>query len=476
VRAAEALGMAEARQRIWVYRLPSLAGAIGAVLLTYWTALAFVSRRGAVLAGLMLAGSILLAVEARLAKTDAMLLLAITAAMGAMARAYLAPAAPGGPHSPGRGVAVVFWTALAAGVLLKGPVILMVVGLAALALALRDRTLDWVWGLRPVGGAVWFLALVLPWFIAITLRGGSSFFVDSVGSDMLSKVASGQESHGAPPGYYALLFWLTFWPAATLAGLAAPAVWRARSEPGMRYLLAWVVPAWIVFELVVTKLPHYVLPLYPAIAILLAAALERHALVRRPLLELGLSWWFLVPLLLGGAALAGAVLLGDTLGLLAWPVAAAAVASGAWAWRFYARGGAEGALLRALMASVLTGMAVFGVVLPAMSRVFPAVSIAQVLHQAGCRQPLAAAAGYHEPSLVFLAGTATLLTDGAGAAEFLQAGGCRFAFVEARQEPAFLDRAAALRLSYSAGPRIAGVNYNGGRAITIAVYRAGTRP
>src|SRR6266542_4461807 len=73
VMAAEALGVPSARTRIWLYRVPSLVGATGAVLLTYWTALAFAARREAFLAALMLAGSILLSVEARLAKTDAML-------------------------------------------------------------------------------------------------------------------------------------------------------------------------------------------------------------------------------------------------------------------------------------------------------------------------------------------------------------------------------------------------------------------
>ena len=52
----------------------------------------------------------------------------------------------------------------------------------------------------------------------------------------------------------------------------------AAAEPAARFLLAWMVPAWILFELVVTKLPHYVLPLYPAIAILIARAVERRAL------------------------------------------------------------------------------------------------------------------------------------------------------------------------------------------------------
>jgi 4-amino-4-deoxy-L-arabinose transferase-like glycosyltransferase len=89
VNSADMLGLPQARSTIWLYRVPSLLGALGAVLLTYWTALAFVSRRAALLAGLMLATSILLGVEARLAKTDAMLLATILAAMGALARVYL---------------------------------------------------------------------------------------------------------------------------------------------------------------------------------------------------------------------------------------------------------------------------------------------------------------------------------------------------------------------------------------------------
>ena len=89
VKTGEAIGIPQARTTIWLYRLPSLFGAIGVVLLTYWAALVFVSRRIAYLAGLMMATSVLLGVEARLAKTDAMLLFCCVAAMGVMARAYL---------------------------------------------------------------------------------------------------------------------------------------------------------------------------------------------------------------------------------------------------------------------------------------------------------------------------------------------------------------------------------------------------
>ena len=68
---------------------------------------------------------------------------------------------------------------------------------------------------------MWMLVLVLPWFVAIFWRAGDAFFADSVGGDMLSKIGA-QESHGAPPGLYLLLFWVTFWPGAPLAA------WRRR--------------------------------------------------------------------------------------------------------------------------------------------------------------------------------------------------------------------------------------------------------
>src|SRR4051795_8435931 len=89
VKMGKALGVRDALTTIWLYRLPSLFGAVSAVLLTYWTALAFVTQRAALLAGLMMATCILLSFEGRIAKTDAVLLVSVVAAMGALTRAYL---------------------------------------------------------------------------------------------------------------------------------------------------------------------------------------------------------------------------------------------------------------------------------------------------------------------------------------------------------------------------------------------------
>ena len=472
VKTATALGFSGALTTIWLYRLPSLVGSIGAVLLTYWTALAFVSRRAAVLAGLMMASCVLLGIERLLAKTDALLLMTVVAAMGAMARAYLWQERERLDAAGAWIVAATFWTALAAGVLLKGPLIVMVVALAAITLVAVDRAAAWLLTLKPVAGIIWLAVLVLPWFVAIIGRTGDAFLAESVGEDMLGKVFTGQESHGAPPGYYFVLFWVTFWPGATLAALATPAVWRARRERAVKFLLAWLVPSWVVFELVVTKLPHYVLPLYPAIAILTAAVIDARALSRKPFLELGTIWWFVVPMVAGIAGVVALAVIGRQFGLLVWILMGAAAVLGFLAWRLYQADGAEHSLLRAVAAAILTAIATFGLIIPSLGQLFPSATLARILRESGCARPEAAAVGYQEPSLVFLAGTATRLADTAGAAEFLRGGDCRFAFVEAREERSFAQRAEALGVRYRAGPRIDAINISTGRPITIAVFRS----
>jgi 4-amino-4-deoxy-L-arabinose transferase-like glycosyltransferase len=470
VETASALGLPRAQVRIWLYRVPSLIGALGAVLLTYWTALAFVTRRGAVLAGLIMASSVLLGVEARLAKTDAMLLLTVVAAMGALARVYLSWQRGEDPAHPPWTLPAVFWTALACGILLKGPLILMFVALTIGVLAILDRSATWLWRLRPVWGLTWLLVLVLPWFVAIFWRAGDAFFADSIGGDMLSKLAA-QESHGAPPGVYLLLFWVTFWPGAPLAGMAVPAIWRARREPGAQYLLAWLVPSWIVFELVLTKLPHYVLPLYPAIAILTVGALERRVLSRSWLMR-GAAWWFVIPALVSLVAVVGAVTLTRQPVFLAWPFVAAALIFGLFAWWLYDDAHAERSLLNAVVAAMFLAVALYGVVLPALTPLFPSAEIARALRNVACVGPRAAAAGFHEPSLVFMTGTSTQLTDGSGAADFLAQGSCRFALVEQRSERGFAQRAEAIGLRYNVATRIDGYNISQGRSISIAIFRS----
>src|SRR5262249_44821174 len=148
------------------------------------------------------------------------------------------------------------WVSFAGGVLLKGPVIAGVLGTTALATSLWDRDGRWLKGTRPLMGIAITLLLVLPWMIAIYLQTHGAFYRQSLGHDFANKLMSGQESHGAPPGYYLALSTLTLWPAVLFVLPAIHAAWRSRNVPALRYLLSWAAGAWIMFEIVPTKLPH----------------------------------------------------------------------------------------------------------------------------------------------------------------------------------------------------------------------------
>jgi 4-amino-4-deoxy-L-arabinose transferase-like glycosyltransferase len=472
VQAAEAAGIPQARTRIGLYRLPSLLGAVGAVLATYWAAMAFVSRRAALMAGAMIATSILLGVEARLAKTDAMLLLTCVTALGALARAYLAEQGDRPSSLSPLAIAAIFWGAIAAGILIKGPMILLFVGLCAATLTVIDRSARWMLRLKPLIGLPLAVAIVMPWLVAIMIRSGGTFLTDSLGGDMVAKVTGGQETHGLPPGFYLVTFWLTFLPGALLAGLAAPAVWRARAEPGCKLLLAWIVPAWITFELVPTKLPHYVLPLYPALAILIAGVVDSGSLSRNLWLVRGTVWWFILMMMLALLLITLQLVVGHQLGLWTWTFAAAAVIFSLFAWLLYESDGAEVSLARAAAASLMLSVAAYAATFPGLRQLFPSVGLANYMHSAGCADPEAVTAGFHEPSLVFLAGTGITQGQGSTAADFLLAGPCRFAFVESRQERAFVQRAEAIGLRYTPGPHIEGFNISGGGAVSIATFRS----
>jgi hypothetical protein len=193
-------------------------------------------------------------------------------------------------------------------------------------------------------------------------------------------------------------------------------------------------------------------------------------------LRRGTLWWPLLAILLPIVAIVALVVLRRQLGLLAWPIGGAAMIFGFVAWRYYESDGPERSLVRAVTAAILVYIAVLGFVMPSLRPLFPSATLARMLPADDCEYRLVAAAGYHEPSLVFLVGTSTRLTDGAGAAELLREGYCRFALVEARQERAFVQRAEAIGLRYLPGPRVEGINTNSGRSLSISIYRSGMTP
>jgi hypothetical protein len=176
----------------------------------------------------------------------------------------------------------------------------------------------------------------------------------------------------------------------------------------------------------------------------------------------------------GGSVLAivGAITLTRQPVFFAWPFVAASLIFGLIAWWLYEDSHAERSLLNAVVASLFLSFATYGAVGPALTRLFPSPEVARALRNVTCVGPKIASAGFHEPSLVFMTDTSTLLTDGSRAADFLNQGTCRFALVESRSERNFVARAEAIGLRYNVLTRIEGFNFSQGKSISIAIFRS----
>lgn len=466
VKAAEALGVENARNRIEIYRLVSLIAAIGSVLLTYWIALAFVARRNAVLAAAALAASSLLGVEARIATIDAAQLLTSTAAFGALAYVYLNRDYAVSNRQAWSWVAI-FWTGIGASLLLKGPIILGIVGLTLATLIVRERSIRWLLRLKPLAGVLWTLVMVAPWYLAIYLQTKGAFFERSVSGDLMSRLLQPAEGHWGPPGYFWLLFWVSFWPAAMLAPQASVFAWAKRSDPRIFFLIAWIVPAWIMFELVVTKLPHYVLPLYPGIAILIACLIDRDESIDPRARWVGLLWpAFAIAIPVAVALFAfrfDGELRAEFYAATVFGVALAVFA--VWA---LSRQKVELAFVAALLAALATSSALY-IGFPSIKGFAVARELVSASRLAPCPLPRLASSGYAEPNLIFYGGTDTAFVSPAGAADFLQQDECRVAVVERRTLAEFEERAKALGLLTRKLAEVHGFDYSNWRHSTFDV-------
>ena len=466
--AADALGGTAAP--IWAYRVPSLLALALAVLLLYEIGCRLFEPRTAFLAASLLASCVLAIIEAHLAKTDAGLLAATVATQGALGAIYVRGRAglPAGWLLP-----LGFWAALGIGILIKGPVLPMVSGLTVLALGAADRSLAWLKASRPLPGLALTAAIVAPWLIAISVATQGTFLADAVANDLLPKLIGGQESHGAPPGTYLALLMLTFFPASLQVVPALAEAWRRRLLPAERFCLAWLLPAWLVFELVPTKLPHYVLPLYPALALLTARFVIAAADgAPRWWARAGHVLWLVVALALAGAAVALPVVLEQRFDWIALVPLLAAIVGAGVALGFAWRGVRLHAAAIAIAAAGVLIATVLGTVLPRLPTLWLSRQATEMVlaFRPSATSPLAAA-GYAEPSLVFLLGTDTLLTGGAGAADALADRPGALALVSADQTPAFEAALAARHIQATRLDSRRGYNYSRGRWIDLTLYR-----
>ncbi len=282
-------------------RLPSSLAMILTLVVTGVVVYRMIGARRALWTVLILATSILTMAAAKMCLTDAVLLLFVTTSQVCLGIIYvryrdvLPPLPPGqrwaedvlqhgsGPL-PGRRrmifVPLIFWVSTALGGLTKGPVVLAISFTTMIVLAALDlnekrvgsflrRVTGWWLETRPLLGLMVIVLICGPWLILIQDRA-PKFLTSAIYHDVYERATSGLEGHKAPPGYYTLLVWGTFFPWSILLPAIALKSWKRRRLPPVRFALAATIGPWVMFEILATKLPFYVLPAFPMLAFLAA--------------------------------------------------------------------------------------------------------------------------------------------------------------------------------------------------------------
>jgi 4-amino-4-deoxy-L-arabinose transferase-like glycosyltransferase len=375
----------------------------------------------------------------------------------------------------------IFWVAQGIAILIKGPIAPLLSVLTIAALFAFERDGRWLKNLKVGRGLLIVLLIALPWLALITWKSHGAFLQQAVGKDMLGKVASGEESHGIPPGFYVLTYSLFMWPFGLIAvGAGLQALNRLRDDPRLRFCLAWYIPFWLVFELIPTKLPHYVLPAYPGMALLVGWLLTLQPEDANAPLKRWQSWlWWstafglgLVSIGLVVVCIGAPIYLAKAFSWWSIPAALAALVTGYLAFprRLQVPLPRIGAI--AAGAGITLGL-LFGMIAPSLKPIWlsPAIKAAVDANRP-CDTTVLASAPYHEPSLVFLVGTRTILTDVDGVAGHLLGDpACALGLAPVADEKKLDDLLAGQGRKASRLAEIDGINYSSGDNLSLGLYR-----
>jgi len=340
ISAYKVFGVNEFAARFW-----SAVFGLGSVLLTYQLGRRLFSPRIGFWAGLILATNLNFGIIARAATPDALLTFCTTLAVytfvcGALRRAGSVAADDGNRivelAQPGWGTYALTYAAMGAGVLVKGPVgvVLPTAILGLFQLCTRgpnalaglpaepptsgrwgwlSRLLDGlvrtfapghfvrtIMGLRPITALAAVLLVAGPWYVWVGLRTDGAWLAQFFGVHNFGRFLSAMDNHRGPMVYYLIVIPLLFFPwsillLASVRELATRAARSSASRPGAILVACWLAVYLGFFSLASTKLPNYIIPCYPALALMTALFVERWtcrpASLHRAWLWIAFAFW-----------------------------------------------------------------------------------------------------------------------------------------------------------------------------------------
>ncbi|HET9642249.1 MAG TPA: glycosyltransferase family 39 protein [Burkholderiaceae bacterium] len=266
--AYKAFGVGDWQARLWV----AISGFMG-MLVSMLAAQRWFGARVAILTGLVLLAAPLWNIGGHFNSLD----MSVSGALACVLAFLLIAQHPSASPSGRRIWMHAAWGSMAVAVLTKGLIGIVLPGLALVVYTLVTR--DWaLWRrLSIAGGAIVFALIAIPWFVLVSLRNPEFpqfFFIH----EHFQRYTSSVHRRSAPVWYFVPVLFVGFLPWWGLARRTSSVVCEDSGRKGFRplvFLSAWAVTIFIFFSLSGSKLPGYVMPMLPALAMLAAVALDR---------------------------------------------------------------------------------------------------------------------------------------------------------------------------------------------------------
>jgi len=279
-------------------RIPILLAALGAMLVARELGQMLANRRVGLLTALILATSGRIMWQGRVGQIDMVLIFLVALAVLIWARGMVAGT---------QRISLWFWAVVGLATLTKGPVGLLIPLLAICGFCVARRDWAGLRRLRPLVGLGLWAAIVLAWLVPAAISGGQAYLDEILFKQNVTRYAASWH-HLRPWYYYLTTVPLDFLPWTLVVPGAAVVAWRqrdARTRRAMVLAVAWAVTTVVFFSLSPGKRTVYVLPMFPALALLTALGLESLR-----------STWPRLRWAVAGPVLAGAALLAAPVGAL----------------------------------------------------------------------------------------------------------------------------------------------------------------
>ncbi|MDQ6972180.1 MAG: glycosyltransferase family 39 protein [Mariprofundaceae bacterium] len=397
----------------WTARLPSAMAMSSLVFVVWYFARRLCDARTALVAALLMATVLHAAVIGRAATPDPLLILFLAIALLSLLCFHMEDMRPAG-------LLWLAYIALGFGVLAKGPIAIAMPGLIMPAYLLLAGRIKDVWRFRPFTGLALILLIALPWYIGVGVLTDGVWLKGFLLHHNIDRFTQSLQGHRGFPGFYIVTFLAGWFPwTGMLIGALSLGSWRLeqlRQQPMRLFMLCWIGAFLLFFTAASTRLPNYMLPAFPAAAVLMALWMRDDE-------ARALRW------AAGGAMLLAVLaLIGAGVGLnIQWP--------GTWsyalcfiplllaavcAWRMGRRFGI--AVIAGGMALSVALLALYP--LPGLDRIKASPELARAASAAGFDGAHLATYRYFQPSLLYYhGGRLPLLDDADAAAEWLTRGG-----------------------------------------------------